>query len=79
MQCNDMLNFNINPTSNDIDVSGFQSKTHYKHMNLICMLKVFKDSFPTEDLDCMPNTLNNSDNKLLHHVKHHSNKSILKI
>ena len=72
-----MLNFNLNPTSNGIDVSGFQSKKHHEHVNLVFILKVFKDSFTKKDLHFMPNILKNSNNKLLRHVKNHSNKLIL--
>ena len=79
IQCNDTLNVNLNPTSNEIEVNGFQSKKCYEHVNLMRMLKVFKNSFPTEDLDFMPSMLNNNNNKLLIHAKHHSNKSTLKI
>ena len=39
---NDKLGFNLNQISNEIDVSIFQSKKHYEHVSLACMLKVFQ-------------------------------------
>ena len=78
MQYNGTLNFNLNPTSNVIDISGYQSKKYHEHVNLTHKIKLSKDLFPTEYLDYMPNIIKNSNNKLLCHAKHCSNKSTLK-
>ena len=67
MQWNVMLNFNLKPTSYEIDVSEFQSKKYYEHENLP----------HTESLQ----RLISHGILRLHakNAKHHSSKSILKI
>ena len=66
-----------NPTENEMDISGFEIEKYCEFLNIVCVLKVFKDSFPIEDLDYMPNVLNNKNNNLLRCIKHHGKKSIL--
>ena len=77
IECNRMLNLNNNPTKNEIYISGFQSGKYYEFMNVVCMLKFFEDSFLMEDLDHMPNLLNNKNNNALRYTQHHSKKSLL--
>ena len=47
-----------------MDISRFEIEKYCEFLNIVCVLKVFKDSFPTEDLDHMPNALKNNNNNL---------------
>ena len=71
-----MLNFNNNPTKHQIDAREFQSKKYYEFMSSACVLKVFKD-FTVEDLDHIPNSLNNNNCNVLRYAKHHRKTLLL--